>query len=589
MSKSNTIATEKFNAPRIFLPIFYLLRISLLFFLLFYLFSSGGYFDILSPDLTEATKIAAALDVLQALFYAILFPALFLLFIPLGFIKSLSLRTKVIFYLTAVMFCGVLPIYLLSSCRPGVTPDPLIISFFILCTLNVLGVIVLSDRWVIKYPKVGRALIRIPILFDLLLPMAVWLEHGKNLPHFFRLLRVLPVLYLLAPPALITLNSLPPRNVFPKIEKTFRQIHTFPLDSFHAVPGPDEKELWISKLQSMTKVDILNEKPEISVDIPTYPIEGRGANVFAFDNQKKTILAAGHVNGNVRLIKVDADTLKIFWDRSYLVPKGEKMQRSIIMSDQKRQMVFAAYDSGFIENKGGGILRFSEDLESVTHFNSCGNLFDAVADFDNSQIFALYAHPGLIVRYDVDSLNVISAAAIPEMGETLLHDRKAKKLYIAFPAQGLIRVYDSESLNLLHTLNSVLGVKSMILLEAERKIIAGGYSPYVDVFDLNEMKLVNRFKAPAWQRGIDLSPEKERIYFSTFVGIWWIPSRQALSVQGSDRVARYDPFFTILRLSVQMILRHFDFQVIHEPFDLESCRRGTKFDPPIAGLDMIGK
>lgn len=580
--------TKKYSNHLVFKKIYslliYLFRSLMLYFLLFYFLNSSGNFTIFSMDLFSATKIVAALDVLRALFYALLFPALFLMFVPLGFLRSLSWRWRSFFLLAAAGFCGGLPFYILSDYRPGFGLLTPVIALVILCGINACAIIILSNKKTFNYSITGRILVRLPILADSLLPMAVWMEYGKKLPWTFRLLRIVPVLYLLFPIALITMNSLPPRNVFPKIEKDISQIHTFPLDSFHTKPGPDEKELWISKLQSLTKVDILNEKSEITVDIPTYPVEGRGANVFAFDDKKETILAAGHVNDDVRLIKIEADSLKILWDLSFKIPGGHKMHRSITMWDEEKHIALAAYDSGFIENEGGGLLRFSEDLRTATHFISCGNLYDAVEDFNNSRVFALFIRPGLIVSFDIDSLNMRKAAMIPQMGEKLLYDPKGKRLFVAFPMEGLIRIYNTDSLELEETVSAVIGVKSMFLLEDENRFIASGYSPYVEVFAADKMRLIHRFKAPAWQRSIDLSPTRKRLYFSTFVGVWWISIQQVLMDKGNERLGQYDPFFFLLRFSTPIIQNLFGLQPVKgKRADVDSCRSATKFEVPILG------
>ncbi|HPQ70557.1 MAG TPA: hypothetical protein PKW95_15640 [bacterium] len=537
--------------------IFYFLRFALTLFLFCWIVRiinvNNNYF------LSDPQMIAdyfGAMDLWRALFLA-MFPTFVLLFLfPGKWIRKIPFALLVPILALLCAFSVIFPFYMLQRCRDIVTLHWIIVTWILLIALNLFGYFLFQHPRFEKSKSFNRFIRLVPFLTDLLIPMIVFGQYQKGERPLPGWLKIAPAAFLAISLMAVSIPNFIDESS-PKLHREIAEVYSGRNDTFYAAFDPSKDVLWSSKLDEITKMDFSKGGfLESNVAIPIEPFEGRGAKKFALSADHSKMMAAGIGPKSIRIMQIDADTMAPDWIRRLKIEAGERLFRSSTFWDQKRDLLLVTYDSGYwsdVRTDAGDLYHLASDGSRIYQFISCGNVTDALLLPEQRIILVLYLQPGLLASFDADTLEMKGSLPLPKFGDQLALDRQRNLLYASFPREGLIRQIDLETLQVTGKMYSVFGVRSLQVIEEMNLLVAGGLSPYVELFDLGSLNLVGRIVSPPWIRMLQWEPVTKTLFFSTNMGVYKWPLGDSDQKRNMPFFERMDPFFGSLNIAARIL------------------------------------
>lgn len=535
-------------------------------------------------DFESTLLILASMDIFHALFYGAI-PGLLIFWL---FPRRLLLPAGSWLRWSIAVFMGGFSkwvlLTLLLNAKNGYSPTAVMVVLCAWLGANVTLLLGFSGPdFLIGSAKWRLVRFAFPVS-DLLAPGLVYAEYLKMKPFFGFALRILPVSFFGICLLLSTLLSLPKQTQFPENYGGFSPIPSYPLDSFTVYPATTRKAIWVSKLQSVTRTELKKGYSQSSVEIPSKPVEGRGAYVLSFSNDQRTFYAAGHTDGMISLVDVDAQSMQVTRNRIFPVPGTEALQRSILLRDENRQIALATFDSGFMPGSIGGAVVFSPDMNFITRYNPCGNYYYALLDPNRRLFYACFLTPGMVAAFDPDTLIPKAHLLLPEFAEQMAIDAQRDRLFVSYPIEGVIRVIDLTEFRLIRTLKCSLGVKTIFVDQARSLLLTGGYAPYIETFDLENLIMTARYTAPSWQRSITASAVPGEYYVGSYLGVRKWEIEEGKRIFNSTWLTQNDIYFKILHLILPLAQRALGLgKNTGTDADINRCRKVRIFPTPGIG------
>jgi hypothetical protein len=418
---------------------------------------------------------------------------------------------------------------------------------------------------------------------DALFPFGVWSGYAKNRLTVFGMIRFVPAAMLLFPLTFFLILFLPVEPSVATPHPSMESLSTTVIDpdSFFMRLNSGSNVIWVSKRHSILRMELDDEGTGEAALVPAGPAEGKGAYSFGLSSSEKQLLVSGHQDNDIRLLLLDASTMDVLWDKAFAMPGGEVLKRSIMLWDSDRELALAVYDAGSLERHGGGIVKFSPDLNSIVRFGMCGNLQDAILVPDRRRILVLSYRPGMILEVDADSLEILRYALLPDFANQIAADWKRRRLFISFPIEGVIRILDLNTFDVAHTVPSVIGVRSLLVLEQKNALITAGYSPYAQVYRLSDLHRINRVVLRNWIRNSAYNPVTEQVYFSSMWGLFKIPIQDLLEEKEPSIWNKVAPFFWASQFLVSTVHSSLTRQSAQGTIqDVQDCRQTLVFPQP---------
>jgi hypothetical protein len=156
-----------------------------------------------------------------------------------------------------------------------------------------------------------------------------------------------------------------------------------------------------------------------------------------------------------------------------------------------------------------------------------------------------------LAALDPATFRVKQTLPVPPRPERMAVDTTTDRLFVAFPMEGRLLVVDLGKFAILQWVDVTPGISLVAVDENRRRLFLGGLSPLVEIRSLDDLSLMARLQAPAWQRWLAFDAVENRLFLTSKLhGLWEIDLARADRGQWFDR---YDPFFTFLSWAVRAL------------------------------------
>ncbi len=495
-------------------------------------------------EVYETIDHLAAMDLYHALFYALIPGAAIIMFLPVGAFKNLRLRWRVVATIVVGCFTGSAPVLALKAARPEyILPAGFLFLCFLL-GLNAALLVFFNGVQKKKKSAFWKTVSYGFIVSDVLVPVLVWLNYRWGRSRLYPLWRVIPATYFCLPLALIVFMSPPPISSTPLFSAKTRLISEFP--NYYDLVAHDEGSfVWVSRYDSLSKINTLTGEESLPKRDPVF--RSHGVNALALSSDGKHLTVASFGAKGYLLSKIDAKTLEVEKESSFAPIKSDFVGGSVMLTDDERGIVLAAFEEG--------IVRFSADMEAMTVFHPMSMTSFAVLDPKRRIAYLSFQMPGMLIALDVDTLRVLHYLLVPEGAQRLVLDPVRDRLFVSFPMESLVRVVDLDGFRMTEAIHTFFGVRTLHLDQERRLLFFGGFAPYMEVYNADDLVLLDRLRAPAWQRGIITTKDPFYAFITTSNALWQM-DLHGLSKGGlSSFLHRIDPFFLLQRFNTSLLLR----------------------------------
>ncbi|MDP8254195.1 MAG: hypothetical protein P9M14_00460 [Candidatus Alcyoniella australis] len=492
---------------------------------------------------TSSLPIIALLleiDVLRALFYALLPATILLLLIPRirGPLATTAGPALGLALVCAITVAG-LPYLTLTYRYEYVFRVPGMKWCFVLLGLNVFGVTLLqtAGQWV---EPLRRAVLRLFPLIDLALPALVWSAYRWEAGRIANIYRPLPILFLttlMFSPLIITPVPMERsmsvdgllQQVAPTIGMGYYQVRVNERSGNVILANEPGKFILIDPVQRR----IINS---LELD-PGFQVQG-----LALSADRRQAAFVNPLFGHSLLL--DADTLQVLQHRRLVdpPPRDEEYFDCWRTEWDSEHGLLYAY-------RWGDIALISPEMDRITAWRS-GLIPFALPDAQHGEIHVLESEDDVdyrLVCLDARTLEVRRSIEVPAWPEQIVLDPATDRLIVSFPLLGRLLVVDRSDYRFLRWADSVPGVRRMAIYDKQRWIITCGFSPIIEIRQLDDFRLVRRLTARGWARWGEVDQQRDKFYFTTQgQGAWQLDLARADSDERTRVLQRLDPFYLLL-------------------------------------------
>jgi len=505
------------------------------------------------------------LDIWRGIFYGLTPSFLILLFFPINKIGSTGFKWRLsIGGLAGLICCGSVIIGYACSRKDLLAPNEIIVASIWL-GLNIL--LFLASKPHRKKSLFSRFLTRGFFLSDILFPAALWREYFKNSKISGRMAVLFALVMLSIPFFAISPKIMGPLKIGPYVDVSIIRLTPPFANPYGLTYSHENKVLWTSDRERISRLKIEGGKITHRVDSSKFP---GPVDIFAQsdDGRELTVASFNEKNSKCHLVKLDSTTLTPIKKWVFGIAKAGNVGGAIMLLDSEREIAIGAFE--------GALMRFSTDFNQITAFSYLPYLSDAILDPAKRIVYACFYDPGIFLSFDADSLEVKDFILLPQFAQRMTLDKKRRRLFVSFPVEGIIRVVDIERFIVEKEILTLPGVREMAVIEDKDVIITGGFSPYMEVFSLNNLALVKRIKGPPWQREIIISKRDNLAYISTFGDIWKMDTGN-VAVKSLHHI--FDPYFLILKGAIGPVQRWTGFRPLTgKESDVKICRPAKSID-----------
>lgn len=515
--------------------------------------------------------MVTTLDIFHNLFYG--FIALYVFYILIGFFRApITGGYRAIYALALGTLAGLFPLYAILKTRPDFQFTHGMVALVAMLMINMaLGF------WMRSKPnetsRLSTVLRRGFPVTDLLLPEPVRRAYftGNKVLGGFGV--IFPLLLIAIPFSLLTLIAASdyshPDVHAPRYHPCFQKVlgdsmgreapmmtpvFTKPIkDSLpDKIFGPEffgmrlsenDDVLWVSQINILSRIQLKPTRLLRMSFLQTQP--GAGVLDFSLLPGENRIVAVMFSKGILEVLNFNATDLTLSDETQFKMDFGDLEEKSQTLWDSQREIQVGVTEKG--------LARFSADGKTITRVNLCQKISWAILDPKRRLIYTTFFLPGKLTAFDVDTLEQKQTLALPPLAQRIAIDPVSDRLFISYPAEGLIRVVDLESFTVKRTIKTAFGVRALWVDSNRRLLFTAGFSPYMEIFDLDNLTLATRLKAPFWSRNI-LTAKKDNFGFvSSMYGLYQIDLEKVeMKIQG-PHWEKADLFFDLFHLANRLI------------------------------------
>ncbi|MDP8257480.1 MAG: hypothetical protein P9M14_17175 [Candidatus Alcyoniella australis] len=510
-----------------------------LFVLYLFLLSSFQSRINMEADPLASLSLICELDLLRVLFYALL--PVGLLFMLAGARRNngpLWSGKAALLSLAGGLLTLYLPQRGLDFTRPGLDLPPGYQAASIILGLNAALFLYfhVAGCW---DERVRRAIRRMVVVADLFAPLLVWAAYRAQRGRWVGPLRLLPSLFvcgLLVAPWLV---DPAPLKHNPRLDPQLIKLAA--LSPYQVMVAPQRDKLIIcADDQRLYLVDAYGRGLLAERKAPTPFIQA-----VAYEKSTDELVFADPYEGH--LLRLDWRTLKTTLDTSIadhpLNMEGNFPWRTLLLGEN-RVFSYCAEWMGLMD-QGGRQFRFAAILTQA----------DALFDETAAEIYLTGWYPGRLVSLSSDDLSEKFSLPLPGMPERLALDRVGRRLFVTMPLNGQVAVIDPDHRVELERITAFPGVRVAAIDQPRNLLLLAGFSPVLEIRDLQDFSLIARMTAPSWMRWIELDEERGRAYLSScLAGVYALDLDSAANPGWRDQLKRYDPFYALASLTARLLL-----------------------------------
>jgi len=463
------------------------------------------------------------LDVYRDLFYGICLAWLILTLVPAG--RPLSrLRSwqQALFAVALAVICLSPLVWLALTSRSQIQAGPLLASFIPLALTALTAQP--GSGWTAKF---GRYAIGVA---DWLTPLAVW-RHYASANRALVLMKPLSMVFpLLLPPVVLSIYT-QPQNAVPGGVRAECIIPDSGL--YQSAFDTETRRLWVTDdKHTLYLVNVLSgEQVQMRIDSPQFQYIG-----FDFGKRK-----AFHIPLHMRRLmvfdmddpaEVDVREIRAKLDKTQIFPTSREGLDRLVISTETR-----------------GALILSPDGDVLTRNTELGTTAYAVWDEKRGLLYVAPYEQSRIVALDGRTLEITGEIGCPRQAGHMALSADGDTLWTCFPWQGQVRALDLEDFTFSREADVTPGVRVLELDEVSGLLFAGGFSPYLDVLRLDDLKVAARYAVPGWHRDMYADQESKRLYITTRNHGLWVLDYGDLAKDPDSASARPDPFLWLVRVA----------------------------------------
>ncbi|MDP8256324.1 MAG: hypothetical protein P9M14_11295 [Candidatus Alcyoniella australis] len=382
--------------------------------------------------------------------------------------------------------------------------------------------------------KLRRALVRGVLIADLFAPTLVWAAYRRRVGPRLIPLRVLPALLLLVVPFLpwiIAPGPFDPQTAFgPALTRLD------PREYYQVIIDRQNGGLILStNNDGLFKIDQRSgERLASNFDfMPNMQGVGynerRGLVVLCNLNVGRTLLVRAADLRTVRDVRID-NPLDLV-DR----PPGGHLWRTAVRPDDGSLISYCMRWLVLLNPQ-------ADRIEATYNASIAYYALDPARDELHLSLF----DPGALVALDARTLTQRRRIAIPPFADRIGFDPQTDRVLVALPLQGQVLVVDAATYETTALIDSLPGVRALHVDVPGRRLLLGGFGPYLELRSLDDLSLIDRIYAPPWVRWFDVDDQGRSVYFtSTHCGVFRLDFDRLGPGTPGHWARTHDPFFML--------------------------------------------
>jgi len=435
-----------------------------------------------------------------------------------------------------------LPWYFLAEVRPDYKCGAALNAALLYVSFNTTTLLIWSFLNKNIRTKLSNILRKLLFISDFLFPLLLWDSYWKKENVIKFAVRIIPVMMICSGVFFALLINPPEQSSNHNISKNLSKI----VDGRH----------YKLEINDQSKIVALSLPANLSLIDPK---SGKVEKHLVLDDWKTISFQTNRKQGRILLFtnldyeshfwEVDMNSLEIVNSISYNQTAFKMFDGAFTFWKQKREI--------FLDVGESGVLKIDPSSSSITKaLNTQPS--HSVLDPNRPRFYMCYhGVPGFISANDTSTLKAVKRLKVPKYATRMAIDGTSDRLFIAFPAEGIIRVLDLESFHLSSTISSFAGVRWIYIDQKRRLLFLGGFTPYLEIRSVDNFRLISRIVSPAWTRTMITDQVEPVAYIASQSGIFRLDISEFENPSlWKILINRADLFFPLVKMALP-IMRHF--------------------------------
>ncbi|MDP8254853.1 MAG: hypothetical protein P9M14_03810 [Candidatus Alcyoniella australis] len=498
-------------------------------------------------DSAALFEIVAQLDLYHALFYALLPTFALLLLTPLiGRASRMRVRLSLAPCLLLAALVGWLPLQAALFTRPSHAFNVWTVAASIYLALNVFCIIWLHLNGLCT-GRIADLLFKGWGLADLLAPTAVWSAYRTSGNRALTLARAIPAL-------LVTLVGLLPWLFAPQSIDSATRFHPALTQlreppCYQTLADPRDGSLIVTTDENL----LLRLEPHCGDVLAQIDTGMQTLQSVALDLEADQLLASNPAVG--RTLVLDP--------RSYAVEHDAQVVNRLEVETNKWRTVaplkhglIASYSMNLfalLDAEGSRIAALYPD-EGTPHYT--GGHADALYLPQNDELLVTIWDVGKLMVLDAQTLAEKRWLPTPIYPERMALDPQTNRLLITLPLPGQLMLVDLERFEEIGRVDVFPGVRVIAVDPQNRLLLLAGFSPVIELRNLDDLSLIDRIHGPPWARWASIDPQRNSAYIcSGWFGVFRIDLDRLGPGSPRAKQRRNDVFYPLVGRVSRLVQR----------------------------------
>lgn len=475
-------------------------------------------------------------DVLRAMFFSLGLVVLIAWFFPVRWLSNQKPSIKLINALSVAGFGALLPIFGLLSARGTILQPTLVIPATGYLFINLFAMVVTGGQEEFRNNQTAKRIRWSFPLSDALFPGALWAGYAPYPSKLFSFLRIIPAVLICLPLAYVTISNLPKTGLPNSYSSGIDRVNYFEGEivdrSFHDVKLNSEGyPVLVDDRSVLTLVDPVNRRA-----IANRPLKKNCAIGFSMGPKGETVMVLNNDPSEFLFTWFDAKNLNIQKEENYFLDDANNFGWSMSLWDPQRDIQLGV--------TAGGTVRIDSEQGRPSWLLYVFPDY-TVLDPNRDSIYYCFHIENVIVEHDAKTLELKRTLEVPQLASRMAIDPATDRLYVSFPAEGVIRVIDLKKFQVIETIFSFYGVRTIFVDAKRRLLFFSGFPPFMEVRSADDFSLISRLSTPSWIRAMASDPKKPIAYLATFEGLFEMDLNRVDRGAAALLFAKSDPYFLI--------------------------------------------
>ncbi len=256
-----------------------------------------------------------------------------------------------------------------------------------------------------------------------------------------------------------------------------------------------------------------------TVELESFALDTKNRLIYLINSNiqdKKQLEGSSRKEANLplRLYIIDADTYKVKEIKEFFKKCTGSIKHTLIESAQR--MIFYCEDDN--------LLSYDIATGQLQEPLRLGAFMDITGDTESGRLYLNYDRKMVLEARDAKSLEVIKRVKGPILSYRMFLSRGRRELYVPSILLCGVWVYSTPDLVFKKKISTQFGQRAFAVDEKNKLLIAGsGVTGYVDVYDLESGKRLQRHYIAKYSRNLAVDPERRHAFITTtFDGLFML-------------------------------------------------------------------